>query len=247
MLRLSLPPAAAPLAALLLLCLALPAAAESDLARYRAAVEAAYGHYRGALFYLHTGNPAVANLELQDAVESWRDGVMPFAESPPDAYADDAAFGAVLGEVAGRLEKAEALSAAGEAEPAEAELAPIRPRLAELRARNGQRVFSDCVDDANAAMDRLWEFRHAELDFQDRAQINALRYEAAVTHFLYARCQEQAPPALREAPEFQRIVGGAVASLATIPEAVDEANAERVVNLLRELRSFDRLFWLTFG
>lgn len=232
----------------LLLCLLLPLpAAASDLSRYNAAVERAYGHYRSAAFYLHNGNPAVANLELQDGLEIWREQVLPFRTSPPDAYADDRAFGEVLEEVAARLQKAEALSADGEVEPAAAQLRPIGPQLGELRARNGQRVFADCVADANAAMDELWAFRDARLDFEERTQVNALRYAASVTHFLYRRCQEEAPDPMASTPEFRRIVGGAVASLESLPEAIDEADAQRVVNLLRELRSFDRLFWLTFG
>ncbi|SME89077.1 hypothetical protein SAMN06265365_101174 [Tistlia consotensis] len=237
----------------LLICLALAGltlpgvAAASDLSRYNAAVEAAYGHYRSAVFYLHNGNPAVADLELQDAVDAWRSGVLPFLTSPPDAYADDGEFDDALQEVAVRLQKAEALAANAEIEPAAEQLQPIRPRLAALRKRNGQRVFADCVEDANAAMDRLWEFRDARLDFGDRDQMNALRYAVSVTHFLYKRCQDEAPAETAKAPEFQRIVGGAVASLATLPEAIDQADAQRVVNLLRELRSYDRLFWLTFG
>ncbi len=224
-----------------------PLRAASDLARFNAAVAESYAPYRSALFYLRTGNPAVANLEIQEALERWRATVLPFGAAPPDAYADDPAFDAVLEEVAVHLQKAEALSASGAVEPAGRELEPVRERLGALRARNGQRVFSDCVDDANAAMDRLWEFRDATLDFADRAQVNALRHAASITLFLYRRCREQAPDALAGEAEFGRIVGGAIASLETLPEAIDEADAERVVNLLRELRSFDRLFWLNFG
>jgi len=223
------------------------AAAASDLGDFNAAVDEAYGHYRGAVFYLHTGNPAVANLELQEAVAIWDARVMPFRDAPPDAFADDAAWAVALDGLAARLIEAEAATARDDAETAEAALLPLREELAALRARNHVRSFSDCIDEANRAMDALWEFRHAPPDFDDAAAVDSLKARTAVTTYLYERCLAEAPPEIAEAPEFKRIMEGALTSLGRLWPNIQERNQEGVINILRELRSFDRLLWLQFG
>lgn len=236
----------APLVLLLLLTFAPPAGA-SELSRFNAAVAEAYTHYRGALFYLHTGNPAVAEFELQRAIGLWSGKVMAFRDAAPDAFADDATWAPTLDEVGTRLQKARDLAQKGEAEAAEAELRPVRDALAGLRARNNVRVFSDCIDEANAAMDGLWVFRHDPPDFADPATVNALRAQTAVTAYLYARCQDEAPPEIAASPEFRRIMGGTLTSLGRLWPAIDAGNAEVVISILREVRSFDRMLWLQFG
>ena len=165
---------------LFLLATAAPAGA-SELARFNAAVAKAYSHYRGAVFYLRTGNPAVANIELQQAAALWTSEVLPFREAPPDAFAEDAGWPGVLDDVAARLETATAATKEGLAEPATEALVPIRPTLAALRARNQVRVFSDCIDEANSAMDALWVFRKSPPDFDEPEQVNDLRAKTAVT------------------------------------------------------------------
>lgn len=236
---------------LVCLCLAvlvLGASAQAgELARFNAAVAEAYAHYRGAVFYLRTGNPAVANIELQQAAELWKAGVLPFRAAPPDAFAEDPAWPALLDEVAARLDKAAAATGAGEVEVANEALAPIRPSLAGLRARNQVRVFSDCIDEANAAMDALWAFRSKPPDFGKPDEVNNLRARTAVTAYLYRRCAETAPAAVAEAPEFKRIMGGTLESLDRMWAVIDAEDEEAVISILRELRSFDRMLWLQFG
>ncbi len=219
----------------------------SDLAAFNAAVGKAYSHFRGSVFYLRTGNPAVANIELQQAASAWTAEVMPFRAAPPDAFGDDAQWSAVLLEVSERLAKAESLTRSGAIEPAEAELLPIRPTLAALRARNNVRVFSDCIDEANAAMDRLWVFRYEPPDFSVPAQVNKLKAETAITAYLYRRCQAEAPAEIASTPEFTRIMEGTIRSLARMWDAIDQGNEEAVISILREVRSFDRMLWLQFG
>ncbi len=233
---------------LLLLSLAVaPPAAASELSRFNAAVAESFAHYRGALFYLHTGNPAVADFELQSAVELWSNKVMPFRDAPPDAFADDPQWAVTLDGVGAKLQRGQALAAQDQAEEAEAKLRPIHDEMAALRARNAVRVFSDCIDEANAAMDALWVFRHEPPDFSDPASVNTLRATTAVTAYLYRRCQEEAPPEIAEAPEFQRIMEGTLISLDRLWPAIDAGNAEVVISILREVRSFDRMLWLQFG
>ena len=122
-------------------------------------------------------------------------------------------------------------------------LAPIRSALAALRARNQVRVFSDCIDEANAAMDALWVFRKSPPAFDKPEQVNDLRAKTAVAAYLYRRCVERAPATIAEAPEFKRIMGGTLESLGRMWAAIDAADEERVISILREIRSFDRMVW----
>ena len=232
--------------ALLLLATASTAGA-SELSRFNAAVAEAFAHYRGALFYLRTENPAVAEFELQDAVALWSEKVMPFREATPDAFANDPAWAATLEQVSEGLRQGQDLARQNEIAAAEAVLAPLQSAMADLRARNDVRVFSDCIDEANAAMDALWAYRHAPPDFADSAEVNDLRAKTAVTAYLYARCQQTAPPEIAATPEFARIMEGSLLSLNRMWPAIDDGNTETVINILRELRSFDRMLWLQFG
>jgi hypothetical protein len=48
-------------------------------------------------------------------------------------------------------------------------------------------------------------------------------------------------------PEFRRLVDGALASLARVPEAVAANDADLLHRLVIELQSFDRLLSFRFG
>ena len=231
---------------LVMLALSAPAGA-GELARFNAAVATAYTHYRGAVFYLRTGNPAVANIELQQAAALWRSDVLPFRDSPPDAFADDAAWPGILNDIGARLEMAKAATLQDLTDQASEALAPIRGTLAALRARNQVRVFSDDVDEANAAMDALWVFRESPPDFGKPDQVNDLRAKTAVTAYLYRRCADRAPADIAETPEFKRITGGTLESLGRMWAVIDAGDGEAVISILREVRSFDRMLWLQFG
>lgn len=226
---------------------AIPATA-SDLSRFNEAVAGSSDHYRASLFYLGTENPAVAGFEIAEAATLWTEAVMPFAENPPDAFADDPRFAEDLNEVLRRMKEADAKLASGAlSAEAQAALDPIGPLLAALRQRNGVVVFSDHVAAANAAMERLWAFRHAPPDWSDAAAVGELTAAAAVTIHLYHRLLDTAPAAVASNPEFQRILEGALTSLDGLWEQILAANEERVISYLRELRSFDRILWLQFG
>lgn len=223
----------------LCLWMALPfrAAADEATDTFHAAVADAYRHYREAFHYYETGNAELGELALDQFVGAWKALGARYAEKPPPGYAKDAAFAEALDAIYGK-----AASAVGSA-PAEALLAlkPIRADLAELRKRNGQQAFSDCIDAMNAAMDRLWAYRQKP---PDAKQLATFKAAVQLTAGRYRQCLEQAPPALRDSAEFKRMLEGALASLARLETATD---AETIVSLLRELRSFDKLIWLRFG
>jgi len=214
-----------------------PAAADEATDAFHAAVAGAYRQYREAIHYHETGNSELAELALDQFLAEWKSLAARYADKPPPAYAKDADFAETLTAIEGK-----ATSAVGSA-PAEALLAlkPIRDDLAALRKRSGQRVFSDCVDAMNAAMDRLWAYRRKP---PDAKQLPAFQAATRATAGRYRECLEQAPAALRDSAEFRRMMEGALASFARLEAASD---AELIVSLLRELRSFDKLIWLRFG
>jgi hypothetical protein len=214
-----------------------PAAADEATDAFHAAVAGAYRHYREAVHYHETGNSDLAELALDQFLAEWKALAQRFADKAPPAYATDVAFAETLTAIEGKAQ-----SAVGSA-PAEALLAlqPIRADLAALRKRSGQALFSDCIDAMNAAMDKLWEYRRKP---PDAKQLPAFRGATRQTAAAYRKCLEEAPPALRDSAEFRRMIEGALASFARLEAASD---AELIVSLLRELRSFDKLIWLRFG
>lgn len=214
-----------------------PAAADEATDAFHTAVAGAYRHYREAIHYHETGNAELGDLALDQFLAEWKALAARYADKPPPAYANDAAFAETLTAIEGKAQ-----SAIGSA-PAEALLAlqPIRADLAALRRRSGQLAFSDCIDAMNAAMDRLWEYRRKP---PEAKQLPAFQAATRQTAAAYRKCLEAAPPATRDSAEFRRMMEGALASFARLEAATD---AELIVSLLRELRSFDKLIWLRFG
>ena len=228
--------------AVLCVLAALPAAAAADEATdaFHAALDEAYRPYREAVHYYETGNNELAEIALDEFVASWKALVARYAANPPPGYAKDAEFGRTLAAIADKAARAVGAS------PAEQLLAlrPIRTDLAALRKRNGQTVFSDCVDAMNAAMDRLWAYRQKP---PGAKEVPAFKAAVAATTGQYRKCLEAAPAPTRDSAEFRRTLEGALASLARLDAAAEAGNAELVVSLLRELRSFDKLIWMRFG
>ena len=61
------------------------------------------------------------------------------------------------------------------------------------------------------------------------------------------RCDGMASAALRQSPEFRRLIDGAKAGLALIPKAIASRDSDLLHRILIELRSFDTLLALRFG
>ncbi len=217
------------------------------LREFNDAVSLAYAHQRGAVFYLRTGNSGLAAFELEAMRHKWRRVVERFADDPPDAFAEDGSWKATLGRVARRLEAALAAANAGDVETAREELRDMRVALAELRRRNNVTTFADCVDEMNAAMDRLWRYRSRLPNFDEAREVDGLKAAVAVVTYLYRRCRARAPARYRDDPEFNRLFDGSIAALARLWPAIAGRNRQALVNLLREIRSFDRMIFLRYG
>ena len=222
-------------------------ASAGNLKSFNQQVADAYAPYRSAMFYLRTGNPGVALLELEAASERWKSVVDQFGKTAPDAFVDDPDFAASLKAIGASFEAGLKSLEGDDQKTATDALRTIRTNLSDLRRRNSIRTYSDCIDDMNASMDRLWAFRHEPPAFDQVEQVNAVKREAAITGFLYRRCYETAPSTFRDDESFKRMFEGSLVSLPLIFDALDDGNEGMLINILRELRSFDRMIWLHFG
>lgn len=214
---------------------------------FHKAVAAAYEPYRDAVHYLETGNAGLAGLALERARDEWRKLEARFADSPPQPFAKDAKWRESIAEIGQAFEAGLNASEAGRPDGALAALATVRRALADLRLRGGQRVFSDCVDAMNAAMDNLYAFRRNPPDRGKPAEQAAFAKAVAETETWYRRCRDEAPPALRDIGEFKRLFDGAMLSLVRLKQAGVTGPDDLVISLIREMRSFDKLIWLRFG
>lgn len=233
---------------LLVAVLAFPGVAKADaLTDFNTDVGNAYAAYRTAASYLRTGNAGLASLELADAVDTWKRIAGEAAKQPPPGFTNDPEFNAVIGAIGTALGKALVAAETDNAETGLSVLEPIRDALYELRRRNGMRLYADCVTELNREMDGLYVFRKTPPDLAKQAVRNAIKAGAAIYAHLLADCRQLAPTALTADGEFQRLFDGTAASVASLTPAADSKNPGTVINVLRELRSFDRIIYFRFG
>ena len=231
---------------LLLPLLAGPALA-GDLAAFNAAVEQAYEPYRTAMSYLRAGADQPALVELERMAQAWGELKRRFAADPPPAFAADPDFAPVLAEVEARAGEGLWLAERGDLAGAQAALQPVRDRLAELRRRNGVRVFGDCVEEVTRAMDTLWRLQASPPDLADAAATKEARDRLDALDAAMRGCDREAGEARRADPQFRRLIDGALASLAGGRRAVETGDAALFVNVLRELRAIERILFQQFG
>lgn len=229
----------------LVLCLG-TAAHSHDLADFNGAVEAAMRHHRVALGYLRTGNLDLAVRELEAMGIAWNTVIDRFGNNRPAALRDNPRYGTVLTDVATRVVTVRIVIDIGRLEAARAALTDIRHVLSAMRRASGVEVLADGVLAANIAFEELL----AASDGSD-ADAAAVRRRVLVKTAAYAdalaRCDAMAPPPVKSDPEFRRLIDGARASLAQMPQAAETRDAELTHRLLIELRAFDNLLAFRFG
>jgi hypothetical protein len=236
------------IAAAICLLLAAPRpASASDAGAFDALVDEAQGGYRAALFYARTGNPALAGIELRQAQAVWNEILAKFGAQPPGAYAKDPRFAADLKAITGRIARGADLLDAEKGKEARQELEPVRGLIYGLRERAGRKGYPECVTDLNRHMAVLFKWRHDRPDFSapgvaDKVMGAALKYRD-----ILRACRAMAPEAKQKAADFTRIYDGADASISSMPAAVERKDALGVVNILRELMSFDRILYFKLG
>ena len=223
------------------------AAKAGDLADFNAAVENASAHNRVAIGYLRTGNADLASLELDRLRESWGRLAERFAGKRPDAFDGNPLYGNIWTGISARLVAADLMLKTGRPEAASQSLTAIRADLYELRKASGIVVLADCVRDANGVMDALMVYNDRALDFAKPETRFGIANKASIYGHVLERCDGIAADAVRQSPEFRRLVDGAKASLALIPQAIEKRDGNLLHRLLIELRSFDNLLAFRFG
>lgn len=222
---------------MLALCLAATPAAADGLSDFNAAVEAAMSHHRVALGYLRTGNGDLAALELDGVRAAWaKISTLP----RPAAFRSQERYTATMLEIAAALVGTDLVLKMGRTDVAIEALEKNRALLSALRRENGVAVLADCVLDANVSMNALYALDRKG-DWESVAA-GSESYAATLK-----RCDGMAPSGIRDRVEFRRLIDGALASLAQIPQAVATRDADLLHRLLIELRSFDNLLAFRYG
>lgn len=209
----------------LLVTLALLAAAPG-LARdlTPADMEAVLDARRTALGYLRTQNVDLAALEIE-RLEKVLD------HTPHDGLAATARAAVDAGDLEGATR---ALNALGDA-------------LASERRARGTRLLADCVQAFAQTYAALDLHRTAPPDLANGAVAQDVATAAERSHEILMLCQGEAPPSVKTDPEFRRLVDGAAASLALVPQATARRDQGLLYRLLIELRSFEQLLLFRYG
>ena len=201
-------------------------ASASELGEFHSAVAGVFEPYRAARSYLRTESNDVAAFELEAMLAAW----------------------SALNERIGADGKA-ALEAIDAGNPADARalLEPLHGLMSDLRRRNGLYLLPDCLMDFSGAMDELWVFRHEMPDLSEVESKIKVLSRAAVVEYEAKRCEAMASGSLRADPEFRRLFDIFHEGIAPIRRGVIEESPARIINVLRELRSAQRLIFLRFG
>ncbi|MEM7425938.1 MAG: hypothetical protein AAF441_07570 [Pseudomonadota bacterium] len=203
--------------------------------------------FTSALFYLRTGNTGLAGLDLMAASSRWASFLEKFETDPPAPIDKDAGWETSIASISTALEAGRAHVDAADGEAAGRVLVGIKEALYELRRRNGLRVLADCVFDLNGKMDALYHYRRNPPDLEQDDIRSELEKMGRAYEELIAECRQLAAKPLRKDQDFQSLFGGALRSVRSLGGPLGSRDQRGVINVLRELRSFDRLIWLRWG
>jgi hypothetical protein len=219
----------------------------SELGAFNDAFADAWGHYRQAVFYGRSGNVAVAALELDDFVTQWSALAARFGDDPPDAFVDDKAWKETLKSIGAIARQGLEELDVGDIEAARQTLAPVRGIAGDLRRRNGVTVYSDVVDELSAAMDMLARYRREMKDLGESEAVATVTRQAAVVAYLFDKCDARASAAVRDDPEFRRLIDGARESMDKLWASLETGDIRLYRIGIGELRSYERILFLRFG
>ncbi len=210
-------------------------------------VSKAYAAYRSASSYLRTGNPGIAFLELSDASDVWAKITRKYAAAPPRPYKKDTHFGETLSRIAKALNKGRDLAEGGDAKASLKTIRPVRDLIYDMRKRNGIRLYADCVTELNRAMEPIYVHRRVIPDLYNEALHARITNESRAYQNLLQECRTLAPESYTSDDEFIRLFDGTMESITSIFPAIESRKPQRVINVIRELRSFDRIIYFKFG
>lgn len=219
------------------------AALSDELSDFNAAVERAASHQRVAIAYLRTGNVDLAALEIDRLRQAW--AAVTSVKRPAALNRDPQLYTTTMVDIATRLVGVSIMMDSGRPQNARQGLQAIRAQLTALRKANGVEVLADCIAEANATMDGLMAFNDDALDWSKQSA--ALAQSGTTYRAQIDRCDALADQAIRDAPEFRRLVDGMRNSLSQFPKAIAEKDIGLLRRLLVELRSFDNLLAFRYG
>lgn len=226
-------------------CLAATITAPADArADATASIDKAYETYRTASSYLRTENTGLALLDLAATVDTWKEVQ---SAAPPPELAKDPKYADALKEIASLLDKGLSAAEAGDAKAARDAIMPVRDILFDLRRRNGMNTYADCITELNTAMDGVFYYRRPEPDMSDAKVIEGMRKASTVYQETLQKCRDLAPASISGDPEFIRLFDGTKNSVESMFPAIDSGSAGAVINVIRELISFDRIIFFRFG
>ena len=218
-----------------------------ELADFNSALESVSAHNRTAIGYLRTENIDLASLEVDRLRDGWTRFTERFAGNRPHAFDGNTLYGNLFTTVNARLVGADLMLKIGRPDAARISLNGIRNDFYDLRKASGVMVLADCIRDANAKMDELMIYNDRALDWNTVGTAGEIREKASAYASALDRCDRTAADAVRKSPEFRRLVDGAKASLALIPQATAAHDSDLLHRILIELRSFDNLLGFRFG
>ena len=150
-------------------------------------------------------------------------------------------------DIAARLDSAEKMLDANQPQQASVALKTVRVDFHTLRMSAGIVVLADCVRDANAAINALMAYNTRDLDWTKSKTRFGIASRAAIYGYELDRCDGMASAPVRKSPEFRRLIDGAKAGLALIPQAIATRDTGLLHRVLIQLRSFDNLLEFRFG
>ena len=229
---------------LTLLSLSAQMATAGSLAEFNAAVEAAESHNRVAIGYLRTGNDDLASIELDEMRAAWSKVI---AEKRPQQFEGNALYATTLTDVSTRLVAADLMLKSGRLEAARQSLEGVRGDLYALRKSAHIVVLADCIFESNKAAAAFMAYDTPKLDLSKPDVGQAVAAKAADYVRVLDRCSATASEAVRNDPEYRRLIEEAKSELAKVPEAVKNHDSHQLHRIGGSLRAIDNLLTFRFG
>ncbi len=236
-------------ALILLVLMGLPAQAQSrDLGWILDRLAAAEQPLFEALQYLRMDNDAFAAPALS-RLQAALDGLPDTAEGWPAPWTEQTAAATAAQVVALRAAAAQAAAslAAGRLGDAHDLLVPLRPEISGLRTQVGFYLYPDCLMDLSRAMDALWVYRHDSPDYQDPEVRQTIHAQTAIFGYIAQKCSNlpDAPWESAQGDQMLRLYQLLRDGVARVYPAVAQGDDALFINTIRELKSLDRMLWLT--
>jgi len=221
-------------------------ATENRFKQFNADVGKAYSAYRVALFQTNKKNGDKSAQAVQTFLREWQEIQQNYGPQPPEIFSTDPQWEQTLATI--EVIASQSATQIGENHVSEAHqtLEAIRDELSDLRKRNSVIVFSDHINNYHQVMESLLErdLRPAALDSQ---ALSRIRGQLAVLTYLAGSIKKNAPASLVDNKQFRQLQEGLFTSLASLAQALDEGNPEKISKAVKMLKPAYAKLFLNFG